>query len=257
MSAAHVTRSPAPEIVDAPPPYATIAFDCDSTLSSIEGIDELATGREHEIRDLTEKAMRGEVALEAIYGYRLAVLRPTREAVGAVGALYVERLMPHARELVLALRDIGKRVCVVSGGLAPAVRELAGAIGVEPGDVYAVAIEHDAHGRYAGYDSGSPLARSGGKAEVARELARAGPVAFVGDGMTDLEAAAVPDGAARFVAYGGVVRRDEVFDRARVRCEKPDLAALLPLLCHWAEFERLDRDPRHADLLAACRAILR
>ena len=63
----------------APPPYATVAFDCDSTLSSIEGIEDLAGDRLGEVRDLTERAMNGEVPLEAVYGTRLALLRPCRD----------------------------------------------------------------------------------------------------------------------------------------------------------------------------------
>jgi len=60
-------------LTDAAPPYGTIAFDCDSTLSTIEGIDELAAligvGVDGaEIAALTERAMAGEIALEEVYG---------------------------------------------------------------------------------------------------------------------------------------------------------------------------------------------
>lgn len=244
-------------LLDSPPPYATIVFDCDSTLSSIEGIDELAATRTVDVRSLTERAMRGEIALEAVYGYRLALVRPTRAAVEALGGQYVSHAMPHARELVLALRSLEKRVSVVSGGLEPAVRTLARAAGVDDEDVFAVAVRHDARGEYAGYDEASPLARSGGKIEIARALAELGPLAFVGDGITDLETATVAGAAARFVAFGGVVRRDEVFARARASTAVPDLAALLPLLLSPSELDQLRRSPRHAPLLAACKSMRR
>ena len=46
-----------------PPPYGTIVFDCDSTLSSIEGIEYLARDHREEVRALTRKAMEGELQI--------------------------------------------------------------------------------------------------------------------------------------------------------------------------------------------------
>ncbi|MEM7518919.1 MAG: phosphoserine phosphatase, partial [Planctomycetota bacterium] len=95
-------------IADAPPPYDTVVFDCDSTLSSIEGIDELAVSKMAEIEALTALAMAGEVPLEEVYGRRLALLEPTRTDIERIAALYAERALPHARALVAALRACGK-----------------------------------------------------------------------------------------------------------------------------------------------------
>jgi phosphoserine phosphatase len=241
-----------PQAHDAPPPYRTLVFDCDSTLSAIEGIDELARENAGAIADLTDRAMRGELALEDVYARRLEIVRPTRAALDAVGRLYVQRALPHARELVAAAQALGKRVCIVSGGLEPAVLALADHLWIEPGDVFSVAIRFDARGDYAGFDTHSPLARSGGKIEVVAEIARAtpGPLVLVGDGATDLEAAV---NAARFIAFGGVVRRENVFSRSSITCERADLSALAPLVFSRAEMDTLASDPDHARLLAAAR----
>lgn len=50
-----------------------IFFDCDSTLSTIEGIDELAKlkGKEGRVSILTDKAMNGDLDLSEVYGKRL------------------------------------------------------------------------------------------------------------------------------------------------------------------------------------------
>ncbi len=242
-------------IADAPPPYSTVVFDCDSTLSAIEGIDEIAAlaGLRAESSKLTERAMAGEIALEEVYGARLAMIRPPRASIDTVGRMYVERALPHARELVRALRALEKRVCIVSGGLEPAVLALAAHIGIAGKDVRAVPIRHDELGRYAGYDERSPLAKSGGKIAVIRELAKepgAAPIAFIGDGITDLEAAGE---CARFIAFGGVVRREAVFERAAVTCDRGDLAALVPLLLSQEEIDILAMSEEHGALLAAAR----
>ena len=232
---------------DAPPPYAGVVFDCDSTLCAVEGIEELArlAGRHvAELEALTARAMEGELRLEQVYGRRLELVRPTAAEVELVGRRYRESLLPGAHALVRALRSLGKRVAVVSGGLAPAVRAVARDLGLADEDVHAVELRFDAAGRYAGFDQGSPLARAGGKLEVVRALAAsAGPLALVGDGATDLEAAPA---AARFIAFGGVARRPAVFAGAAVSTEERDLSRLAPLLLSPAELARLAQDPEHA-----------
>ena len=231
-----------PRCDDAPPPYGTVVFDCDSTLSAIEGVDELGAitgiGRER-IAALTERAMTGAIPLEQVYGERLALLAPDRAAIEELGRRYVSAALPNARELTQALLALGKRVFILSGGVSQAVQALAQHLGLTPEQVLAVEVFHDRAGRYRGFDELSPLARSHGKLELLREIARGergGGVALVGDGATDLEAAPA---ARRFVAFAGVARRAAVLERAVVVCDTPDLAALLPLLVTADEAEQL------------------
>jgi phosphoserine phosphatase len=245
-----------PPLRDAPPPYATIVFDVDSTLSGIEGIDELAeaAGLRKEVSQLTNRAMRGEISLESVYQSRLDVIRPSRQALEKLGKQYIKRALPHARELVRALERLGKRVCIVSGALEPPVKMLAEHLDIAPSGVFAVPVRHAPDGTYAGFDAGSPLARSGGKIAFVRALAEArkGGLALVGDGITDLEAA---EHATRFIAFGGVVKRGPVFEAALVTCEKRDLAALVPLLCSEKEMQALETASSLASLVRVARSL--
>lgn len=200
--------------MDSPPPYDTIVFDCDSTLSAIEGIDELAGELRSELAALTERAMNGELALEDVYGLRLERVRPSRADLERVARRYVETLVPGMRELVARLVRCGKRVLVVSGGLLPAVRAVARELGVAQHDVHAVDVLFDEDGAYQGFEREHPLTRSGGKPALLARLTQRedlGRIAFVGDGATDLETA---PHVARFVAFGAVMRRENVFARA-------------------------------------------
>jgi len=233
---------------DAPPPYSTIVFDCDSTLATIEGIEELVPEFSPELEALTSAAMNGEVPLEAVYGKRLELVRPTRQAVLDVGARYVETALKNGRALVSALRALDKRVLIVSGGVLPAVAILGEHLGVPAIDTHAVDLHFDADGHYSGFESTSPLARAGGKLELLESLDRAGGLVLIGDGATDLEAAGA---CARFIAFGGVVRRESVFQAATVGVTEPDLAALLPLLLSPSEIDRLASLPAHANLVDA------
>lgn len=196
--------------------FGSVVFDCDSTLSAVEGIDELAGG-DPRVSALTDAAMRGEVPLEEVYGRRLELVRPTRERVDALGRSYVERMVPEARETVRALVDAGVLVRVVSGGVRQAVLALTRELKLRDDAVAAVDVRFDGDGAYAGFDAQSPLTRSDGKAQVIQGWLRElkGPVLMVGDGVTDLAARPPADA---FAAFTGVVEREAVVAGADFVC---------------------------------------
>ncbi len=218
--------------MDPRPHYEAVVFDCDSTLTAIEGIDELCGALPSEQADrvaaLTRAAMNGEVPLADVYERRLAIVRPSAEALRVVGQRYVERIVPGAREVVGALRERGVEVGIVSGGLAPAVRVLARELGLADDTVHAVDVCFDEEGQYLDFDRASPLWRNHGKVEVLAALRdRRSPLLFVGDGVTDLEARDVVD---RFVGFGGVVAREAVMQGADAFYAGPDLGFVFDLV---------------------------
>lgn len=218
--------------------FASVVFDCDSTLAAIEGIDEIAGDRLEEVRALTEAAMQGRVPLEEVYGRRLALIRPTRARVEALGREYVRTLVPDARPVVAALLHLGKTVRVLSGGLRPPVEAAARELGLAPEAVAAVGVEFHADGGYRDFEHGSPLARSGGKEEVIRAWDLPRPTLLVGDGATDLEARPAVDA---FAAYMGVAWRAPVAEGADVVLRDPSLAPVLSLAASPADRARLER----------------
>ena len=220
------------------PPYQHIFFDCDSTLSAVEGIDELArrAGLYEELAPLTEAAMDGRIALETIYRTRLERLRPTRLALNDVADLYVEKLVPGARETVAVLHALGKSVHIISGGLQQAVEKLGSVLHIDWTRVHAVSLSFDSDGNYQDYDDDSPLTRVGGKSVVCVSSLRPGEhAALIGDGITDLDAESEQ---VAFVGFGGVVVRESVKKSARVFVDAPDLRSVLPALLTDAELEQ-------------------
>jgi len=231
--------------------YGSVVFDCDSTLSAVEGIDELAGPRRAEVARLTEAAMIGEIPLEAVYGRRLDLIRPTRAQVDALAQRYIEALVPDARAVIDALRTEGVTVRIMSGGLLPAVVALAAHLGLSPSDVGAVDIHFDESGAYAGFDATSPLARAGGKHEL-MSLWRGelpAPVMFVGDGATDLEAASATD---LFVAFAGIADRPAVTAAADIVVRGMSLAPVVAL----ALGDATAAEPATRALMASGRALL-
>ena len=223
------------------PPFEVVFFDCDSTLCAIEGIDELArrAGVAAEVASLTEAAMEGRLPLEAVYGARLERTRPGRDAVEWLGERYVQTLVEGAHEVVGTLTTLGKEVHIVSSGIRQAVLRVGETLAIPAERVHAVEVAWDAAGRYIDYDRGSPLARAGGKATVCRAALRNGVAAvMVGDGVTDLEAAAA---GVYVIGFGGVVSRQAVALQADTFVAGPTLFAVLDVLLSDAEQRRIGR----------------
>ncbi len=99
--------------------FKLIAFDMDSTLISIECVDEIAdaVGKKAEVAAITEAAMRGEIAdYKDSLRQRVALLRGV--TVADMEQVYTERLRinPGAAELITACKAAGLKVLLVSGG---------------------------------------------------------------------------------------------------------------------------------------------
>ena len=189
-----------------------ICFDCDSTLSSIEGIDEMARirgpGVFAAIQAMTEDAMNGRIPLESVFGRRLEAIRPGRKDAEAVGRSYVANVEPAAAAAIAELARMGWTPAIISGGFRQAIAPLAAFLGV--GRIEAVDLFFAGDGSYAGYDSSYPSTRTGGKAEIIRRLRaelRPERVVMVGDGASDLETVPVVD---LFIGFGGFTARENV-----------------------------------------------
>jgi len=101
-----------------------IFFDCDSTLSTIEGIDELAKlkGKDWRVGLLTQKAMDGDLDLAEVYGKRLQAIRPTRGQLKAIEERYWETIVPDVQAVLDALppHDGPKTIYAAATRLGPA-----------------------------------------------------------------------------------------------------------------------------------------
>ncbi len=207
--------------------FEIVCFDCDSTLSYIEGIDQCARavslGVEMEM--LTNAAMNGELALEDVYQQRLELIRPRAVEVTALADIYIKTMVDGVREVFATLAAKGAEVHIISGGLRQAILPLAAELNIPVANVHAVDIYFNADGHYIGFDMDSPLARSGGKAQVCQQINPTGKkMVLVGDGKTDLEAQTV---GVQVIGYGGVVRREIVAQQADFYVDEANLTAVL------------------------------
>ncbi len=189
-----------------------IAFDCDSTLSAIEGVDELARLAGNDIfqlvENLTNQAMNGEVPVEEVFARRLDLIKPTRQQCADIGQMYLDQIEPTARETIASLQKTGWECLIISGGFAPCIEALALELGIKR--VEAVPLHFEADGSYRGFDENYPTTRDGGKPEIIAKIkAELSPdlTIMVGDGVSDLETSPLVD---HFIGYLGYVTREKV-----------------------------------------------
>ena len=189
-----------------------LLFDCDSTLSSIEGVDELGRLRGpevfHQIETMTNAAMNGGTPMEAIFARRLELIQPTQQELLQIGQKYIATVEPTALATLPQLRQRGWTVVIVSGGFTQAIQPFAHFLGVSR--VEAVNLKFQANGPYAGCDETCPTARTKGKNIVAQKLRQelgAVHVVMVGEGASDLE---VKGDADQFIGFGRYVQRPKV-----------------------------------------------
>lgn len=210
-------------------PLDAIIFDCDGTLSHIEGIVELAqnNGVGEQVRELTEAAM-GQVGMNpAIYQERLRLVMPTAEQVAHLGQTYYKNAAPDLVAVLQILQRLNKVIYIVSAGLYPSVVDFAQLLHIAPEAVFAVNISFDQRGHYLDFDRDSPLVHANGKELIVKQLRQKHrEIMFVGDGLTDL---VTRDHIARFVGYGGAFYRQNIADAAEFYISAPTMAPVLAL----------------------------
>ena len=110
-----------------------LAMDMDSTLITIECIDELGdlAGKKAEIAAITAQAMRGEIEYRDSLRRRVAALKDLDES--ALARIYEERLRltPGAEALIAACKQHGVQLLLVSGGFTFFTERLKARLGID------------------------------------------------------------------------------------------------------------------------------
>ena len=206
--------------------FGLLALDMDSTLITMECIDEIAdfAGRKPEVAAVTAAAMRGEIDWPQSLRSRVAALAGLDASV--LERVYRERLAlsPGAQALLDAARGAGLKTLLVSGGFTYFAERLREQLGLTEAHANELVIED---GRIAGRVAG-PLVDAEGKAgHVARmretlALPRE-RVLVIGDGANDLAMMAQAGTSIAFHA------KDVVRDRATYALAHVGLEGVLAL----------------------------
>jgi phosphoserine phosphatase len=198
--------------------------DMDSTLIGQECIDELAArlGIGGRVADITERAMRGEIAFEPALRERVALLAGLPESVIAEVLEASITLTPGARTLVQTMRAGGAYAAIVSGGFTQFTGAIAARLGFHEHRANQLVVEG---GRLSGRVAEPILGRDAKLATLRELVARLGlqphQTLGVGDGANDL---AMLGEAGLGIAYRA---KPAVAAAAHARIDHADLTALL------------------------------
>lgn len=163
--------------------------DMDSTMIRQECIDELAdvAGFGAQVRDITSRAMNGELDFEAALIERVALLKGLDQ--GVIAQVLAERitLMPGGPALVATMQANGAYAALVSGGFTAFTAAVAAQLGFDENRANTLLIED---GKLTG-DVARPILGREAKIEALEQIgARLGiaetDVIAVGDGANDL-----------------------------------------------------------------------
>jgi phosphoserine phosphatase len=169
--------------------FKLLAMDMDSTLISIECIDEIAdfAGRKAEVAAVTEAAMRGEIDWPESLKRRVAALEGLEES--ALGKVYADRLRfnPGAEQLIAAARKAGVKTLLVSGGFTYFTDRVRDRLKLDYAYSNVLVAEG---GKLTGRTTGALVDAQGKAAHVARLKGELGitsqQVIAIGDGANDL-----------------------------------------------------------------------
>jgi phosphoserine phosphatase len=113
--------------------FRLLVMDMDSTLITIETIDELAdmVGLKQEVAAITARAMRGEIEYDESLQRRMALLQGLEEQ--ALQRVYDERLKitPGAEPLLKRMQALGIKTLLVSGGFSYVTDRLKTRLGLD------------------------------------------------------------------------------------------------------------------------------
>jgi len=170
--------------------FGLLVMDMDSTLISIECIDEIADmqGLKPQVAAITESAMRGEIDFAESLRRRVALLEGLEE--GALQRVYDERLKlnPGAEKMLATLKQHGIKTLLVSGGFVFFTERLKQRVGLDFTRANTLEV---VNGRLTGKVLGNILDAQG-KADalmqVSNELGlKPEQVIAMGDGANDLK----------------------------------------------------------------------
>ncbi|MBE1293965.1 MAG: phosphoserine phosphatase SerB [Rhodobacteraceae bacterium] len=163
--------------------------DMDSTMIEQECIDELAdeAGVGERVKDITARAMNGELDFEGALTERVGLLKGLSESV--IGKVLAERItfMPGGKALLATMKAHGAYAALVSGGFTAFTAKVASELGFDENRANTLLAED---GKLTG-DVGRPILGREAKVQALKEITeRLGlahdDVMAVGDGANDL-----------------------------------------------------------------------
>ena len=194
-------------------------IDFDSTITKVEGLDELAAialantpngeAIVKKIKDLTDRGMSGELSFSDALRERLALLNANKKHVAQLVEFLKSNITQSFERNRKFLAEFSDQIIVVSSGFKDFILPIVEYLGMNPENVYANTFIYDEAGNIVGIDEDNVLTQTGGKIKLLESLDLDAHISVIGDGFTDFELKKSGQ-ADRFYAFVENIDRPEV-----------------------------------------------
>jgi acyl-phosphate glycerol 3-phosphate acyltransferase len=200
-------------------------FDFDSTLITVETLDELAylslqgdTQKEEkamQISQITEQAMNGEIPFTDALDERLKILQADKTHLEMLCKQLKQKFSSSISRHTDFLTKNKDNIYVVSGGFTEVIVPIMVPMGIAEDHIFANHFTYNGNGKINGFDKNQFMAQKLGKVDAVRSLNLEGTVVVIGDGWTDyqIKEAGLAD---YFVAYTESVSRPTVIEKGDI-----------------------------------------
>lgn len=207
-----------------------VFFDLDSTLVTIEGIDELAKlkGLDQDLSELTEKIAQGQSYFEKYFPEKIRRIAPSIKDLDYLGQVYLHNFTSGVQKVIAELQGREMTVGLMTQGFFRSALPVAEELGLDLRFVYGNKLTHHESGQFLDVPTSQTLFKGNGKVTMMRRLMDEFPeeeFVMVGDSKQDMLTDKV---AQKFIGFGGNRRDEEVAAEADHYIE--DMRDLLDIL---------------------------
>ncbi len=200
-------------------------LDFDSTIISVETLDELASvslkedpdkdEKIDEIKSLTEEAMNGEMHFMEALEERIRILDASVDDLKILSKVLNDKITPSFQSNVDFFKDNAQNTFIVSGGFTELIFSTVKDIGIPKENIFANYFTFDNNNKIIGVDKSQFLAQKLGKVDAVQSLELDGTVYAIGDGWTDyqIKEAGLAD---YFIAFTEIVERPAVIKKGDI-----------------------------------------
>lgn len=172
-------------------------IDFDSTITKVEGLDQLAAialkenpnGKEivNKIIRLTELGMSGELSFSEALKQRISLLKANKIHLDILIEFLKNNISDSFQRNINFLTKYSDQILVVSSGFKEFILPITEILGIKSENVYANTFIYNENGDILDVDNTNVLSQTGGKIKLLKSLKLEGHISVIGDGYTDYE----------------------------------------------------------------------
>ncbi len=204
-------------------PQRYFIIDFDSTLVTVEALDELAkivlknnAKKEtvlEEIKRTTSLGMDGTISFPESLAKRLVLFQPNKEHIQKLITHLKKQITPSILSNKAFFKENAQCIYIISGGFKEYIYPVIKGFGIPEDHILANTFTFAKNGNVTGFDKTNPLSQEDGKVKQIRKLKLQGEVYVIGDGFTDYQIREKGQ-ATKFFAFTENVKREIITEKA-------------------------------------------